>query len=157
MDTSERDAGVAGLAARFAHGLETAHLDDSAALLACCAPQLRFEDPVSQVNGHTGIKRVMDDTWRLIPGAQFKVRGQAWRGDTIYTRWTLVRVTQARETVITEAVGVSQVGSDGLIVHHVDYWDTVQTAYRRIPVLGWVLERLRRRISSGWEPEPSAH
>jgi steroid Delta-isomerase len=153
MGTIE-EARLAG-AARFAAAIEAAHEDDSAALLGCAAEAIRFEDPLSRVNGPAGLKRVMDDTWRFLPGARFRVRSQAVAGERVYTRWSLVRERGGRERTLIEAVGESVLDERGRVLRHVDYWDSAQALYRRIPLVGWLLERLRRRVSAGWEPEPA--
>ena len=34
-----------------------------------------------------------------------------------------------------------------LVILHRDYWDAAQELYEKFPVLGWVLQRLRKRLS----------
>ncbi len=143
--------------ARFGAAIESAHLDGAAAVVGCCADTIRFEDPISRVNGLEGVQRVFDDTWRLQPGSRFRVRRQALSGNRGLTRWSLVRERSGAEISLVEAIGESTFDEAGRIVHHVDYWDSVQAAYRRVPLLGRILELIRRRISSGWEPaQPQA-
>jgi hypothetical protein len=140
-------------AARLAAAIESAHTDGAEALLGCSAEAIRFEDPISRVNGHAGLKRVMDHTWRALPGSRFKVRHQALVGDKAYTRWSLVREEGGKEIDLLEAVGESTLDEQGRIVRHVDYWDSVQALYSRIPLLGRLLERIRKAVSAGWEPD----
>jgi steroid Delta-isomerase len=153
MSTSKLEETRRASAARLAAAIESAHTDEAAALLGCCVETLRFEDPISRVNGRAGLKRVMDHTWRVSPpGARFKVRQQALVGDKIYTRWSLVREKAGKELSLVEAVGESTLDEQGCLIHHVDYWDSVQAFYSRIPLLGRLLERIRRAVSVGWEP-----
>jgi len=88
--------------------------------------------------------------WKGFPGARFKVRRIAVEGDRLFIRWSLVRDKRGAEVSLIEALGQSVIGVDGLAVRHVDYWDTVQAIHRRIPVLAFLLERLRRLFSVGW-------
>lgn len=112
---------------------------------------MRFEDPISRVNGVDGVRRVIADTWKLVPRSRFVVRSHATTGDLVYVRWSLIVPSAEGERSVIEAVGELRFGSDGRVVRHVDYWDSVSAIYRRVPVLRRVLELFRRRISAGWE------
>ena len=140
-------------AIRLAMALESAHRDGGAALVGCCAPTVRFEDPLSRVNGHAGVRRVCADTWRHLPDSCIKVRHQALVDQMIYTRWSQVRPTPEGDVVLIEAVSESTLDAQGLVIRHIDYWDSAQSVYRHLPDLGPVLEQVRQRLSSGWEEE----
>lgn len=155
MVTSPIEETRRAAAARVAAAIESAHTDGAAALLSCSADNIRFEDPISCVNGLAGLKRVMDHTWRAVPGSRFKVREQAVVGNKAYTRWTLVREESGKEIRLIEAVGESTLDEQGRIVRHVDYWDSAQVVYGRIPVLGRILKRIRKAVGVGWEPDAS--
>ena len=36
---------------------------------------------------------------------------------------------------------------DGRVAEHVDYWDPAAQLYERVPVLGWLMRRIRRRLA----------
>jgi len=38
--------------------------------------------------------------------------------------------------------------SNGLVAEHQDYWDVAQGFYEKLPVLGWLLKRLRQRMAT---------
>lgn len=156
MVTSTIEETRRAAAARVAAAIESAHTDGAAALLRCSSENIRFEDPISRVNGLAGLKRVMDHTWRAVPGSRFKVREQAVVGNKAYTRWSLVREEGGKEIRLIEAIGESTLDEQGRIMRHVDYWDSVQVLYGRIPVLGWLLKRIRKTVGAGWEPDSSA-
>lgn len=135
---------------RFRVAIEAATRDNLEPLLACVSAGLRFEDPLNRTEGKARFRALMLDTWKGFPGARFKVRRIAIDGDRLFIRWSLVREQRGVEISLIEAIGQTVIGADGLAVRHVDYWDSVQAIHRRIPVLAFMLERLRRLFSVGW-------
>ena len=49
-------------------------------------------------------------------------------------------------------VGIVKFAPDGRISEHIDHWDAAAQFYERIPVLGWLIRKVRRRL----ELPPSA-
>jgi hypothetical protein len=41
-----------------------------------------------------------------------------------------------------------ELDKQGLIVDHQDYWDVAQGLYEKLPLLGWLLKRLRQRMAT---------
>jgi steroid Delta-isomerase len=137
--------------ARMVSGINAARPDHLQPLLDCVDPQIRFEDPINRTNGVDKFRQVMLDTWKGFPGSRFVVRTTALVGNTAFIRWSLVREKDGREISLIEATGHTLFGADGRVIHHVDYWDPVAAIYRHIPVIGWILNRIRSSASAGWE------
>lgn len=47
-------------------------------------------------------------------------------------------------------VGMSEIyfANDGLFRVHVDHWDAGRQLYERLPVLGWLVKKIRSRIAA---------
>lgn len=70
-------------------------------------------------------------------------------GSEHYIRWTMVfSAPRLNGGKPVESCGVSHVrfGADGKVLMHQDFWDAGTNIYGQIPVLGGVIESIRRRF-----------
>ena len=105
-------------------------------------PEVRFVDPFNDVTGVEGMRRVLGRMFVDLPDARFRVSDVAV-GQAAYLRWSFAGGRWAIE-------GMSEVhfAGDGRARLHVDHWDAAGQLYARIPVLGWVLRAVRRRVGT---------
>ncbi|MFW6322186.1 MAG: hypothetical protein ACOC02_01025, partial [Guyparkeria sp.] len=54
----------------------------------------------------------------------------------------------AAQEVSIEGMSELVLGADGLVVEHVDYWDPAGQLYERVPLLGWLMRRIRHRLAA---------
>ena len=129
---------------RFWETLSPAALDSLAEI---ASPDVRFQDPFNDVRGLAGFRAVFDDMFHRVSEPRFRVTGRAAQDDLCFLRWQFSFSNRGRDWRID---GVSEIrfGADGLVVSHVDYWDAAGQLYERLPVIGWVLRRLRRRLAA---------
>lgn len=117
------------------------------------ADDVHFRDPFNDVTGAERVKRIFStmlddlddlsvevDSIALAPTEGCREVGFLhWR-----MRGSLVRMSNKPFDV----TGVSRVeiGEDGRVCSHIDYWDVAAGLYEMLPVLGPVLRWLRRRL-----------
>lgn len=122
-------------------------LDD---LVACFAEDARFRDPFSDVRGKAKIRRVFEKTYEDVDDVAFRVTDQASGRAAHYLRWTFACLPKGllRQQGRLVIEGLSEIHLDGagLVMAHLDYWDPAPGLYQRVPILGFALRRLRRRI-----------
>ena len=140
--------GAAGLEAYVAvfEGLRPDRLDT---LRDVCADDVRFIDPFNDVRGIDALIGVFRHMYKTLDEAAFEVTDRAVGQDASYLRWTMT----ARKKGSAEGfqiVGMSEVHFDGSgkATLHVDHWDTAAQLYNRVPILGWILGRLRRLLAA---------
>jgi steroid Delta-isomerase len=66
-----------------------------------------------------------------------------------YVRWAMTlerRWLNGGEPIQAEGVSHFRFDSSGRLILHRDFWNTGSAFYERIPVLGWLLRRVRSRI-----------
>ena len=114
------------------------------------AHDARFKDPFSDVRGPDKIMSIFQKMFRQLNNPKFHVVDQAWgtgeSGNIAYLRWTLTFTDKSGRR---EIPGVSEVafGPDHLIIEHLDYWDSGEHLYARLPLLGWIINKIRKKLS----------
>lgn len=112
------------------------------------APDIYFRDPFNETHGVAAYERVLKKMFDDIDEPRFEIEHTVLDGAIGYLKWRLGY--RDRRGVARDIVGVSQLHFDDehRIVRHVDYWDAASQVYERLPVLGNVLRRIRRRIAA---------
>ncbi len=118
-------------------------------LAACLAPEVRFKDPFNQVEGVEPCLAVFRHMFATLVEPRFRVLHHAIAGDIGYLHWEFEFRTST-DAEPRRIDGLSQIRFDaqGRVVAHVDYWDPAEQLYVDIPILGWVLGRVRNRLSA---------
>ena len=136
--------------ARFAAFFEGMTPDDVARLGEIYADDVHFVDPFSDFTGLDRLKRVFAAMFEGMRDYGLTVEEQGMiSADTGLVRWTMGGFVKALGPARWEVKGVSLIrfGADGRVAEHLDYWDAAGQMYERLPVLGWILKRIRRRIA----------
>ena len=108
----------------------------------------RFCDPFSDVRGLDRIRAIFAGMFEGMRDYALKVDEATADGDMAWIRWTMSgRVRQLGPSPwVVHGVSVIRFAGDGRVREHVDFWDAASQMYERIPVIGWILARIRRRI-----------
>nr|WP_281392751.1 nuclear transport factor 2 family protein [Roseospira goensis] len=138
-------------AARYVAFFETmtpAALDDG--LDAVASPDIHFVDPFNDVTGVAALRRILRAMYGDTRDPRFVVTHRAFDGDVCFLRWRFTAGVPALRADL-EIVGMTELrfAADGRVCEHVDHWDAAGQMYERVPGLGWVLRRLRRRLGHG--------
>ncbi|MCG7909972.1 MAG: nuclear transport factor 2 family protein [Candidatus Thiodiazotropha taylori] len=108
--------------------------------------QIRFKDPFNDVVGIESVKQVFRHMFRVCETCQFEVSDSCGSGDLGYLHWKFLYRTKGSGKSRT-IVGISQVrfNPQGEVVEHIDYWDSAEFVYEKLPLLGGVLSWIRKR------------
>ena len=71
------------------------------------------------------------------------------QGRDYYLRWVMkVSLNRDKEGQFDEILGMSHLrfNEQGRVVFHQDYWDPSDLLYRRIPVAGWMIHKIKQRL-----------
>lgn len=124
--------------------LSPASLDTLCSLVS---EQVHFRDPFNDTHGREALRHLLMDMFKRSGDPSFTVQDACWNETAGWLRWRF----SAELPVIgkLEVEGCSRVLFDeaGLVREHVDYWDSAPV-YLQLPLLGRVLRRIRRRLSS---------
>ena len=107
----------------------------------------RFTDPFNDARGPRAIRSVFEHMFATCRNPGFQVIETAVDGQVAYLKWYFTFDSARRHHSIT---GISRVvfADSGRISRHEDHWDAAGQVYERLPFVGWLLRRLRRKIAA---------
>ncbi|WP_410474723.1 nuclear transport factor 2 family protein [Guyparkeria sp. TX1] len=146
MTVPGRDLNRAAALERYVAVMEGLRVDHLETLATVYAEQSRFVDPFNDVRGIEAIEAVFAHGFAQCPGMRFVVQARAVDGDRALLRWRMHCDASAHGLSI-EGMSELVLGRDGRVVEHVDYWDPAAQLYERVPVLGWLMRCIRRRLA----------
>jgi ketosteroid isomerase-like protein len=132
---------------RFFETLSPASLDRLPALVT---DDIVFRDPFNDVRGIASMRRVFERMFADVAQPRFSVSAAAREGDLAFLRWRFTGRTRgsAGGSLTLEGVSEVHVAEDGRVWAHIDHWDAAGQVYERLPLLGWMLRRVRRRLAA---------
>jgi len=125
-------------------GLRADNLDSLGSVLA---ERARFVDPFNDVRGVDAVRAVFAHGFEQCPSMRFSVLSRAVDGEHALLRWRMTCGDLPSDLVI-EGMSQLTLASDGRVAEHVDYWDPAAQLYERVPLLGWLMRRIRRRLAA---------
>ena len=111
------------------------------------APDMRFKDPFNDVRGLDLFEKIMADMFDQVDNPRFKIHDYSWGKDgQAYLRWDMRFSRGGKEQIIP---GMSEIGFDakGRVASHVDYWDSGEYLFAKLPLIGPVINWIRRKIA----------
>ena len=107
---------------------------------------IKFKDPFNDLSGIDSFRRLLVKTLEDVKELKFKVIHRAWSGEVLFLRWSFEG--EIGGTNKWRVVGVSEISFDesGLVCLHVDYWDSSEHFYEKIPIVGTILRCIKRRM-----------
>ncbi|AOW11735.1 isomerase [Hydrogenophaga crassostreae] len=115
------------------------------------AVDARFKDPFNDVNGVPAIEHIFRHMFTQVEAPRFVVSERIVQGDSAMLVWTFefgVRVGKTVRPQLVNGVTHFQFNCEGKVSLHRDYWDTGEELYMKLPVLGWLLRALKRRLAA---------
>ena len=108
-----------------------------------------FEDRFNKVYGIDNFKRIFFNTLNKLDNVEFKVLNIISKNNIYILKWEMIYFAFNKNNSI---FGLSEVtiGANKKIVSHIDYWDSYNNFYTKIPIFGiifkFVLSLVRKRI-----------
>ena len=108
-----------------------------------------FEDPFNKVYGIENFKRIFSNTLNKLDNIEFKVLNIISKNNIFIIKWEMIFFAFNKKNSI---FGLSEVtiSKNKKIISHIDYWDSYNNFYIKIPVIGmlfkFVLNLVRKRI-----------
>jgi len=115
---------------------------------SCYADDIVFQDPFHQVKGIGKLTEYFVSMYSNVEHISFNFTNSCHADDRSMLRWTMQfshpRI-RAGERVSVEGCSELQ-WHDGKIVRHQDFFDAGAMLYEHLPVLGWVIRKLKERM-----------
>lgn len=106
------------------------------------AEDVVFEDPLHRVEGLTALSAYFARMNARIESADFVFTNRVVADGAASVEWVMtVRIRRPRQVIVVPGVSVLRIADR--ITHQRDYFDVGAMLYERLPVLGWLLRRLK--------------
>lgn len=147
MSLAGRGLNRAAALERYVAAMEGLRPDNLDTLEDVFASDARFVDPFNDVRGIRAIRAVFAHGFAKWPRMRFVVCARAVDGERGLLRW---RMSSGENETAWFIDGMSEVtfAVDGRIAAHLDYWDPAGQLYERVPLLGWLMRRIKRRLAA---------
>ena len=124
---------------------ETIHSE----LAPLLAEDIYFEDPFNQLHGKARTLQLFDHMFETVLQPHFRVLDYSLSDKKLgcaFLYWQFSFIHQGKSQRFD---GMSKVlfNQNGLICSHIDYWDPGKHIYAQIPVLGWLLGKVNKRLA----------
>jgi hypothetical protein len=113
------------------------------------APDAYLNDTLVTHYGPEEIKAYFLETSKTMTTYQVTIDDTASSGNEHYVRWTMVfSAPKLNSGKPVESVGMSHIrfNAAGQVIMHQDFWDSGTNIYGQLPVLGGVIESIRKRF-----------
>ena len=107
-----------------------------------------FKDPFNEVHGVDAIRHIFEHMFRQVENPRFVVTDRLVEADRAMLVWEF-HFARAGKAQIIRGTSHLQFDAEGRVIRHRDYWDAAEELYMTLPVIGWLMRRLRKALSAG--------
>jgi len=113
---------------------------------------VHFSDPFNSVSCLDDTRKVFEDMFDMLDSTRFRITHAAMADSeppAALLRWEMNAVSRKAEEPI-RIIGMSEIyfAEDGRVRAHIDHWDAGQQFYERLPLIGWLLRKIRLRMAA---------
>lgn len=109
-----------------------------------------FRDPFNDTRGQEAMQRVFEQMFRDVRDPRFRIIRVLSNDAFCFVNWQFTgRIRGLREPVDFTGMSEIRLASNGLVSRHIDYWDAASEIYQKLPLLGWVVKRLKTKLGAG--------
>lgn len=108
---------------------------------------VRFCDPFNDLTGRQQILDLLRHTRETVGELEFRVLNRTRSGTQVFLRWEMSGLIPVLGAWNVQGMSELQFNDEGQLLMHQDYWDASEQFYARLPVIGWLLRRIRQRAS----------
>lgn len=107
-----------------------------------------FKDPFNDVHGVAAIERIFAHMFEQVDEPRFIVTSHLANGYEAMLAWQLHYRDGFGQKAMVRGMSHLSYGPDGLVQAHRDYWDPAEELYMKLPVIGFVMRLLRRKLAA---------
>jgi steroid delta-isomerase len=111
---------------------------------------VHFVDPFSDFHGLPTLTGIFEAMFTKMRDYRLEVHEFGMIGpDTGFVRWTMYGYVKqlGKDIWIVEGGSLVRFAEDGRVREQIDYWDAASQMYERLPVIGWVLRKIRQKLA----------
>ena len=111
------------------------------------AKNVHFKDPFNDVVGIDAVYEVFSHMYRNLNEPKFVLNEYVQKENVLYIHWQFIFMFK-NENKVHSFDGVSRLvlNEQGKIIEHIDYWDSAEHMYGKLPLIGSILRYIKRKI-----------
>lgn len=113
--------------------------------------EIRFIDPAHEIKGLERLRKYFANLYENIATPQFCFTHHLQSGNDGYVQWEMAfshpRLNRGRSVAVAGA-SYLRFDADGKVFFHRDYFDLGAMLYEQVPMLGWIVTTIKRRLGA---------
>jgi esterase/lipase superfamily enzyme len=109
---------------------------------------IHFKDPVHEVRGMDSLYAYMEDVCHSVESGRFEYLDELVGEGRAYIKWNMYfkHPKLGKETIVVR--GMSQIQFNERIYYHEDIYDLGEMLYEQVPVVSFLVKKLKQRLSN---------
>ncbi|WP_417514082.1 nuclear transport factor 2 family protein [Minwuia sp.] len=135
---------------RFVSYFEGMQQSDLDRLNQIYAEDVHFVDPFSDFTGLNTLHGVFEAMFTKMRDYRLAVLECGMiSDDSAFVRWRMSGYVKqlGKDLWVVEGSSLIRFAGDGRVREHIDFWDAASQMYERLPVIGWVLRKIRGKLA----------
>lgn len=104
-----------------------------------------FKDPFQEFRSRALLRRVYEHMFATLEQPRFEITGTVCEGDQAFLIWNMRFRSGGRAMTLHGSTHLA-FAPDGRVCRHRDYWDAAEELYEKLPVIGWLLRQLKKKL-----------
>jgi steroid delta-isomerase len=115
-----------------------------------CTEDVHFRDPFNNVKSVDAFIAIMEETFETLADVRFEVLDVFRSDDRAVIKWHFhFRLKKNRHSEYITGLSEVTQNAEQQITAHLDYWDSGERIYGKIPVVGGLIRFIRGKLSAG--------
>ncbi|MBD8524547.1 nuclear transport factor 2 family protein [Pseudomarimonas arenosa] len=114
------------------------------------AEDVYFNDTLKAVRGRQALAHYLAESAAAVEQCTVEILDSAASAEgERWVRWKMmIRFKKLRRGIDTWTIGASHLrfNADGHVVYHQDYWNAADGLFQHIPVVGWMISKIKQRL-----------
>lgn len=113
------------------------------------ADNIYFEDPFNQLHGKQVTLKLFEHMFVSVQQPRFEILDIAHsehQPECAYLYWKFHFHYQQRKQQF-DGMSKIRINQNGLVCSHIDYWDPAKHIYSQIPLIGWLLNKVKNKLA----------
>ena len=137
------------VAQHYAQYFETLSPESARDAQGLISDDVHFIDPFNDVHGRDKFQLVIDKMFEDVKDPSFQILDLAWSDDPdlCLMRWDFSCTAPVIGVWSVRGVTEIRFDAEDRISAHYDYWDASRHFYDHLPIVGWVIRKIRKKAS----------
>ena len=103
-----------------------------------------FTDPFNTLHGPDAFVAIFTHMYAVMKNPRFDILDVAVSEKAGFIKWRMTGELRSRPSFQFDLTGMSEVrfNNAGLVIAHLDHWDSAHQLLAKLPVIGWLVRRL---------------